>query len=129
MYVFVLQIERIDFVRNSASVFGGAIYADDTSSSEIVFDMLHTMAGTDTAVDCFLNLTSDVYFSYDGRYPEANVWQHFRLTKREIRWLHCNISGSVFEQFCWSFWKRHICDDIPLMQCDIDGTARQASPY
>ena len=67
------QVEDIIFAYNKASVRGGAIYADSTSSSESYFDLLNFLSNVGKQNQCFLSFDDDTEFDYEGSNPNGKV--------------------------------------------------------
>ena len=62
LLVFI-QVDHIHFINNSASVHGGAIFADLTTSSETYVDLINSESLLDTGGKCFI--TGDDRLHYD----------------------------------------------------------------
>lgn len=70
-----LDVESVRFVDNVAKVFGGAIWADQTSSSESYIELLNDISGITTSVGCFIELNSSLQFNYGNSNSSAKI--HF----------------------------------------------------
>ena len=69
------------FANNNASVSGGAIYADSTSSSETYVDLLNALSGVGTRKRCFLTLDPDTRVDYEYSSHQAKVYVVVGITR------------------------------------------------
>jgi predicted outer membrane repeat protein len=73
IFVWLWKVESVRFVDNVAKVFGGAIWADQTSSSESYIELLNDISGITTSVGCFIELNSSLQFNYGNSNSSAKV--------------------------------------------------------
>jgi predicted outer membrane repeat protein len=69
------EVDVIVFANNNASVSGGAIYADSTSSSETYVDLLNAVSGVGPRKKCFLTLDDGTRVDYDDSSPQGKVYR------------------------------------------------------
>ena len=72
-YTGLSKVESVRFIDNVAKVFGGAIWVDTTSSSEVYIELLNDISEITTSAGCFIELSPSLQFNYGGSNPSAKV--------------------------------------------------------